>query len=198
MRGIERIGRATAGHLGEAVRVAVLLLACCPLGCASMPRGVPVGPGDELTSRSEAYSLTLMAPGWLRLDPEHGDHADADLLLQNEWAGVTAVVYVHRSPNATLDWAVLSRRELVASEQGVLAFQEERSFLPASRYVAVSIARYRLGGGDTWIPLRAATVRGRDAVIELLAIGGTPAQNESLLGDLVGGLRLPETAEGEP
>lgn len=198
MRAIGRIRRAGARHFREALRIAVLLLASCPLGCASLPRGVPVGPGEELGSGSQGYTLTPMSPGWLRLPVEESDYAGADLLLENAGSGVTAVVYVHRGPNATLDWAVLARRQLVASERGVLAFQEERSFLPASGYVAVSIARYRLGGGDGWVPLRAATVRGRDAVIELLAIGGSPAVNQSLLDDLLGGLRLSGAGEDAP
>jgi hypothetical protein len=170
-------------------------LACAAAaGCASIA-GVPVGPGEPLRGESGAYSLTPMLPGWQRVAAAGSDYPEADLVLWHPEARLSVVVHVQRDANATIDETVLTRREVISAEQTVLAFEEERSFLPGPDYAVLSVARYRLEGIGGWAPLLAGTARSKDLVIEVLAFGGAPPLNESLFADLVAGLELAGGAE---
>jgi hypothetical protein len=199
MRGRDPLDRHQRVSARHAVRDGLLaiLAAASPLGCASVA-GVPVTPGDAVTSASGAYSLTLMLPGWERVPVERSAFRDADLVLRHPEGSLDVVVHVDRDADATIDETVLTRREILGEEQTVLAFEEERSFLPGPDYAALSIARYRLAGIGGWVPVLAGTARSKDAVIEILAFGGAAPLNESLFDDLVGGLDVAGGSESRP
>jgi len=159
------------------------------VACASV-NGVSLDVGDEITGGSGAYAMTLMAPGWQRIPPAETGYPGADLVLRHDQAGAVAVIHVHEKAE-TLDWIVLQRWQLVTATNEVVGFEEKRSFRPGPDYVAISIATYRLKTRRGWAPMRAAALRGDNAVIEVILLGGTAPLNESLFGDLVAGLVLP-------
>jgi hypothetical protein len=169
------------------------------LACATQ-QGTQVVPAQPLLGSQGAYSLLLMTAGWERIGADLTGDSPPDLILSHAGAGVTMVVRVHSQSEYSLDDIVMARRETLAESNQILSFEEERSFLDQSDFVPVSVARYRLRGGraEGWSPVMVGTARGPASIVEIIAFGGSRAQQEGLFADMLSGLRIPAAPEKAP
>ena len=170
-------------------RALLLGLALGSLGCRTAPPSLPVAPSEVVSGASAAYSLLPTRAGWSRL--ERDDSATQDLTLRHE-TGVTVVVHVHRSQNASIDSVVAARRLVLGAEYEFVRIEEERSFSAQPGFVPLSVAEYRVrtptSGG--WFPIRVGTGSREDVIVELIAIGLESPTYTALFQDLLSGLWL--------
>lgn len=169
------------------------LVSSAVAGCTTTPASRPRPAFQEIASPTGLYSITPMLGGWSSLEDASDSGTDADLVLMQESAGVTALVLVTQGSAESLDGIVLGRKQLIEQSYQVLDFEEVRRFAAAGVFRPVSIATYRvrIPPQTGWSFLLAAAVRGERAVVEILLLGGTAPLNTQLLDDLVGGLRFP-------
>jgi hypothetical protein len=191
-RGSRMIGRRAIALLWRAPLLA-------GLACAAQ-QGTLVAPAENLRGSQGAYSLLLMTAGWERIGADSTYDSPPDLILSHPGAGVTMVVRVHSQSDYSLDDIVMARRETLAESNQILSFAEERSFLNRSDFIPVSVARYRVRSerNEGWFPVTVGTARGPDSIVEIVAFGGSPAQQEGLFADLLSGLRIPAGREKSP
>ncbi len=169
------------------------------LGCATL-KEVPVAPSQTVVGSHNTYSVLLMTAGWARSGTKPATEYGADLVLSNAKAGVTVAFNVHRQPEKSIDDVSFERRAALASNNEILGFEEERSFLERSDFVPVSVARYRLRGKRLtgWYPLLVGTARGPDSIVEILAVGTDPVLLQGLFADVLAGLAVPAGAVEAP
>jgi hypothetical protein len=168
--------------------------------CQSSKLLQPVAPSETIHCADGDFTLTPMMGGWVREVVEPGDeNALGRLVLHHQSAGLQVIVHVHEGAADSLDSVVLSRRRLIAENWRIIEQTEERSFLPRALHVPMSRIEYQVIDYDgTWIPIQVGVVRGKAAVIELLALGGSAPTNTELFSDLMSGFRFTSAELARP
>lgn len=146
----------------------------------------------EIVSPTKVYALLPMLGGWSRDLDGKSSFPDADMVLVHKETGLKVLLFLNRGTADSLDGVVSGRRKLLRENYHVIFSDEQRRFQGGSQFIPISVSNYfvREPGTGSQARIVSGAVRGHEAVIEILAIGGLYPQSQILVDDLISGLRI--------